>query len=88
MFVSMADQSGLGMSPWEVPFGELVGEHSYETLARLYTGYGEDGPSQESLMTDQGLVDARRDFPQLDWITSCHVVEEDGTRQAEAVKTA
>jgi peptidyl-prolyl cis-trans isomerase A (cyclophilin A) len=88
LFVSMADQSGLGTSPWEVPFGELVGEHSYDTLARIYTGYGEDGPSQESLMTDQGLVDARRDFPQLDWITSCHVVEEDGSAEAGSVKIA
>jgi peptidyl-prolyl cis-trans isomerase A (cyclophilin A) len=77
LFVSLVEQSGLGPSPWEVPFGELVGQHSYQTLARLYTGYGEDGPTQESLMTDQGLVEALRDFPQLDWITSCHVVDED-----------
>jgi peptidyl-prolyl cis-trans isomerase A (cyclophilin A) len=88
LFLSMGDQSGLGTSPWEVPFGELVGEHSYDTLARIYTGYGEDGPSQESLMTDQGLVEARRDFPQLDWITSCHVVEEDGSAEAGGVKIA
>jgi peptidyl-prolyl cis-trans isomerase A (cyclophilin A) len=88
LFVSMADQSGLGTSPWEVPFAELVGEHSYDTLAQIYTGYGEDGPSQESLMTDQGLVDAKRDFPKLDWITSCHVVEEDESAEAGGVKIA
>ena len=30
-----------GGSPWEVPWGELVGAHSYDTLAKIYTGYGE-----------------------------------------------
>jgi hypothetical protein len=30
-----------GGSPWEVPFAQLVGENSYETLGKLYTGYGQ-----------------------------------------------
>lgn len=29
-----------GGSPWEVPFAQLVGENSYETLGKFYTGYG------------------------------------------------
>jgi hypothetical protein len=86
LFVSLADQSGLGSAPWEVPFAEAVGQHSYQTLANLYTGYGEDGPSQESLMTDRGVEEARSQFPKLDWISSCNVVDEDaaGVLQSDA----
>jgi cyclophilin family peptidyl-prolyl cis-trans isomerase len=40
--VALQDNGPLaGGSPWEVPWGELVGEHSYVTLAKIYTGYGE-----------------------------------------------
>lgn len=28
-----------GGSPWEVPWGEAVGEKSFATLGRIYTGY-------------------------------------------------
>jgi hypothetical protein len=31
-----------GGSPWEVPFGQLVGETSFRTLSQIYTGYGRD----------------------------------------------
>jgi cyclophilin family peptidyl-prolyl cis-trans isomerase len=77
IFVTLADQSGLGNAPWEVPFAEVVGSHSYQTLASIYKGYGEYGPSQESLMTDSGLEEAREQFPKLDWIVSCDVVDEE-----------
>jgi cyclophilin family peptidyl-prolyl cis-trans isomerase len=41
--VALEDNGPLaGGSPWEVPWGELVGEHSYQTLAKIYTGYGEE----------------------------------------------
>jgi cyclophilin family peptidyl-prolyl cis-trans isomerase len=38
-----------GGSPWEVPFGEIIGESSLSTLDKLYTGYDEKGPSQARL---------------------------------------
>lgn len=38
-----------GGSPWEVPFGEIIGESSLHTLEKLYTGYDEKGPSQARL---------------------------------------
>lgn len=38
-----------GGSPWEVPFGEVIGELSLQTLDKLYTGYDEKGPSQGRL---------------------------------------
>ena len=33
-------------SPWEVPWGEVVGKESFQTLDGLFTGYGDNGPSQ------------------------------------------
>ena len=65
-----------GGSPWEVPFGELVGEDSFQTLAQIYTGYGENGPSQGHL-TNAGWTQADAEkFPLLDHITSCAVLED------------
>ena len=64
-----------GGSPWEVPFGEVVGEASYETLRRIYTGYGEHGPSQGRLRR-QGVTDSiKEEFPLLDYITSCAITQ-------------
>jgi cyclophilin family peptidyl-prolyl cis-trans isomerase len=77
LFVALADSGPLGGgSPWEVPWGELVGNHSYETLDRIYTGYGGKGPTQQLLGKSRALPVVRRDFPQLDWVLSCHVVDE------------
>jgi len=93
LFVALGESGSLGADPWEVPFGEAVGRHSYETLNRLYTGYGERGPSQNSLVEPGGLDAARRDFPNLDWIVSCDVVDEvvlvnegEGERAAAAIE--
>jgi cyclophilin family peptidyl-prolyl cis-trans isomerase len=77
LFVALADNGPLGGgSPWEVPWGELVGNHSFETLDQIYTGYGENGPSQHLLWQDQSLPVVHKEFPLLDWIVSCHVVDE------------
>jgi len=78
LFVALDDARSLGgrKSPWEVPWGELVGEHSFRTLVDIYTGYGEDGPSQDLLVKAGALDVVKRDFPDLDWILSCKVVDE------------
>ena len=65
-----------GGSPWEVPWGELVGAHSFETLSKIYTGYGEHGPSQGLLRREGASPGVAKDFPLLDYITSCQVVDE------------
>lgn len=76
-FVALEPNGPLGGgSPWEVPWGELVGDHSYRTLSRISTVYGEDGPSQGALHREGGVERAERDFPELDFILSCRVVEE------------
>jgi cyclophilin family peptidyl-prolyl cis-trans isomerase len=77
LFVALRDNGPLGGgSPWEVPWGELVGEHSYQTLDRIYTRYGENGPSQQFLWEAGSLAKATKKFPDLDWILSCDVVDE------------
>lgn len=77
IFVTLADDGPLGGgSPWEVPWGELVGLHSFETLDRIYTGYGEKGPKQGSLWEKGALEATKEKFPKLDWVLSCAVVDE------------
>lgn len=66
-----------GGSPWEVPWGELVGKHSFDTLAQFYTGYGEDGPQQNDVWSN-GMKDSdRKKFPDLDYIDACWVVDQE-----------
>jgi peptidyl-prolyl cis-trans isomerase A (cyclophilin A) len=62
-----------GGSPWEVPFAELVGSHSFDTLDSIYTGYGEDGPSQGSLWKENALEKVTVEFPEIDYITNCWI---------------
>ncbi len=64
-----------GGSPWEVPWGELVGKESFDTLDKLYTGYGEDGPSQGRLSREGSSEGVMKEFPKLDYIVSCEVID-------------
>ena len=78
LIVALNDNGPLGGgSPWEVPWGELVGKHSFETLSKIYTGYGENGPSQAKLSREGALEMVVRDFPRLDHILSCQAVDEE-----------
>jgi hypothetical protein len=64
-----------GGSPWEVPWGELVGKHSFETLAKISTTYGDHGPKQ-GMLVRQGMTESMRsEFPELDYLKSCHIVD-------------
>jgi len=63
-----------GGSPWEVPFAQLVGDESFATLAKIYTGYGE-APSQGKIR-NRGKTYLETDFPLLDYVTSCRLVRE------------
>jgi len=81
-FIVSLDNVGplAGGSPWEVPWGELVGHHSFETLNKIYTGYGEKGPSQGLISRTGVTKDVRQDFPKMDYVTACEIVD---TRIAE-----
>jgi cyclophilin family peptidyl-prolyl cis-trans isomerase len=63
-----------GGSPWEVPWGQLVGDASFETLKKIYTGYGE-APSQGKIR-NRGNQYLEAEYPLLDFIKECQVVRE------------
>lgn len=65
-----------GGSPWEVPMGELVGKESFDTISKIYTGYGEKGPSQGLLHREGNSIKVQTGWPLLDYITSCGVVDD------------
>lgn len=76
LIVALADNGGLGGgSPWEVPWGEVVGEESFRTLDNIYTGYGEKGPSQGRLHKEGSSEGVQKDFPNLDYLLSCDVID-------------
>ena len=64
---------------YRVPWGELVGEESFETLSKIYTGYGEKGPSQGKLHNNGMNDEMKKEFPKLDYINKCVVVDEAGS---------
>jgi cyclophilin family peptidyl-prolyl cis-trans isomerase len=65
-----------GGSPWEVPWGELVGPESFETLGKINTEYGEHGPPQGRLSKEGASEAIRQEWPNLDYINSCQLVDE------------
>jgi peptidyl-prolyl cis-trans isomerase A (cyclophilin A) len=65
-----------GGSPWEVPWGELVGKHSFVTLDNIYSGYDELGPTQGYLVNHGVTDEVKMKFPKLDYIISCTVVDQ------------
>lgn len=70
--VALEDNGPLGGgSPWEVPWGEFIGEESFVTLDKIFTGYGDDGPSQRDLSKEGFSTNIQKQFPKLDYITSC-----------------
>lgn len=61
-----------GGAPWEVPFGQLVGVDSFQTLSQIYTGYGEN--VHQSKIRNRGL-EYLKEFPLLDYIDKCQIVK-------------
>jgi cyclophilin family peptidyl-prolyl cis-trans isomerase len=71
-----ANERLAGGSPWEVPWGELVHPESFESLNKIYTGYGDNGPPQGQLGS-KGMTKAMREqWSKLDYINSCGVLDE------------
>jgi cyclophilin family peptidyl-prolyl cis-trans isomerase len=74
--VALKDNERLGGgSPWEVPWGEVVGKESFDTLDKIYTGYGEKGPSQGRLHREGSSESIKKEFPHLDYILGCELVD-------------
>lgn len=64
-----------GDSPWETPIGQIVGVNSYKTAHSFYTEYGE-APNQHQIRR-YGNKYLEENFPNIDYITSCNIVDED-----------
>lgn len=64
-----------GGSPWEVPWGQVVGDVSFQTMSKIYTGYGEK-PSQGKIM-NRGADYIKEEFPLIDFMNACMIVRED-----------
>ena len=78
LIVALNDNGRLaGGSPWEVPWGEVVGIDSFNTLDKIYTGYGENGVSQGRLRREGSSEAIASDFPDMDYIVSCVIVEDE-----------
>ena len=71
----------LGGSPWEVPFGTLVGDASFHAMDRWYAGYGDmpgfggHAPNQGRIY-QQGVSYLENEFPDLDYIERCDVIHQ------------
>ena len=76
-----------GGSPWEVPWGEVVGDWSFRTIDAIYVGYGEKGPSQGGIQKGGANYTAEK-FPLLDYITRCTVVDDTEQREEEEAEAA
>jgi cyclophilin family peptidyl-prolyl cis-trans isomerase len=80
IFIAFADLHWLGPrinngqidGSWETPFAKVVNSDSI--LEALYKGYGEK-PDQH-LIHDRGNAYIRENFPKMDFINSCRVLEE------------
>jgi cyclophilin family peptidyl-prolyl cis-trans isomerase len=77
-FIMALDGNGPlgGGSPWEVPWGEVVGDYSFDTMDKIYTGYGENGPPQGRLSKEGASAEVKENWPLLDYIQQCVLVDE------------
>ena len=79
IFIAFEYLDFLGNEPWETPFGVVVEGQS--TLDSLYRGYGDidpfgTGPDQQEIFR-LGNQYIRDNFPKIDFLHTCEVVEED-----------
>ncbi|GAX76540.1 hypothetical protein CEUSTIGMA_g3986.t1 [Chlamydomonas eustigma] len=70
VWIGYDDAAGLGDSPWETPFGEVI--EGMSNVDNIYGGYG-DKPDQEKLHS-LGRKYVEENFPKLDFIKKCFLV--------------
>lgn len=81
IFIAFEELDFLGKSPWETPFAEVV--EGQAALDGFYKQYGDippfgKGPDQQKLL-NRGNSYIRDNFPKIDFIESCRVVEEESS---------
>ncbi|KAL7539809.1 hypothetical protein ACHAXR_009633 [Thalassiosira sp. AJA248-18] len=75
LFIAYDRAGGLGNSPWETPFGEVV--DGMDNVRNLYSGYGDMPPwgkgPQQGPIRNRGSSYIEEDFPMLDKFQECTV---------------
>lgn len=79
IFFALENQFFLGQSPWETALGFVTPE-TMHVIDQVYTGYGDgapwgNGPVQDRIFTE-GNEYLRREFPLLDYIHSCTLLDD------------
>ena len=75
-----------GQNSWETPFAIIEGDVENSALTKLYDGYGDmppagGGPDSRRIYAEDGYSHyLPEQFPKLDFIDRCYVVDEVGLR--------
>lgn len=75
LFIAYDRAGGLGQSPWETPFGEVV--EGMDNIRNLYSGYGDMPPwgkgPQQGPIRNRGSSYIEEDFSLLDKFETCTI---------------
>jgi len=74
--ISPTQLTKFGKQSFEVPFG--VVEDKNGVLSKIYSGYGNTGPDTAVMYESGGYDYLKKNFPKLDYIERCYVVDELG----------
>ena len=71
-----------GENSWETPFAYLINAEEDGVLSEIYSGYGDmppwgKGPDPEAIYEEDGYEYLADEFPDLDYIERCYIVDED-----------
>eukprot|EP00580_Thalassiosira_gravida_P010117 CAMPEP_0201638686 /NCGR_PEP_ID=MMETSP0493-20130528/17271_1 /ASSEMBLY_ACC=CAM_ASM_000838 /TAXON_ID=420259 /ORGANISM="Thalassiosira gravida, Strain GMp14c1" /LENGTH=311 /DNA_ID=CAMNT_0048111821 /DNA_START=93 /DNA_END=1029 /DNA_ORIENTATION=- len=79
-----------GTNSWETPFAVVDAAVEGSVLSKIYDGYGDmppwgNGPDSDRIYDEDGYTTyLSENFPKLDYIDRCYVVEEEGLDDTEA----
>lgn len=91
MFIVMPDTpkkqlQAFGDNPWETAFAYVDPEDVRDVVAKWYAMYGDmppwgKGPDPQKMYAEDGYVYLKQEFPEMDYINSCWLVEEEEVEQ-------
>merc|ERR1712032_1495852 len=71
-----------GEESYEMPFG-FVEDVKTSALSKIYSGYGNTGPDTSVMYESDGYDYLKKNFPKLDYIERCYIVDELGLSEGE-----
>lgn len=81
---SEAELNRLGEESWETPFGHIYGSVNESVIPQIYSEYGDmvpfgNGPDSNKIYEIDGYSKyLPQNFPKLDYIERCYIVDEEG----------